>query len=266
MDWFRMYGEFASDAKVQSMSEAMQRRLVMLFCLRCSNSLETLQDDEIAFALRIDDAALAETKALFLRKRFIDEAWNIVRWDTRQYASDSSAARVARHRANKKATVKQACNVTVSVQNRADTEQNRTEAEQKEQHSAARSTNAVDLSVAMRKAGVATQPADPRLIALAAQGVEPETATAACEEAKRAKPNERIGSGYVFAILERWAADAAALRVAGARPPPSRASPGFQNAAAQSRTIADRLTRRTANARPDDNIIDLNAPPASASA
>ena len=34
------------------MSEAMQRRLVMLLCLRCSNALVTLQDDEIAFALR----------------------------------------------------------------------------------------------------------------------------------------------------------------------------------------------------------------------
>jgi hypothetical protein len=127
MDWFRMYGEFASDAKVQSMSEAMQRRFIMLLCLRCSNSLETLQDEEIAFALRIDEAQLVETKALFVRKNFIDAAWNIVAWDTRQYASDSSAARVARHRAAKKEKEKQACNVTESVQNR--TEQNRTDTE-----------------------------------------------------------------------------------------------------------------------------------------
>jgi hypothetical protein len=139
MDWFRMYNEFASDAKVQSMPEAMQRRLVMLLCLRCSNALVTLQDDEIAFALRISDHELAETKALFMRKGFIDEAWEIANWDKRQFASDSSAARVAKHRAAKKVNLQESqkeeeipCNVTVTPQNRTDTEQiqNRTEAEQ----------------------------------------------------------------------------------------------------------------------------------------
>ena len=43
--WFRMYAEFATDPKVQSMSEAMQRRLTMLLCLRCSDVLATLQED-----------------------------------------------------------------------------------------------------------------------------------------------------------------------------------------------------------------------------
>ena len=125
MDWFRMYGEFASDPKVQSMSEAMQRRLMMLFCFRCSNTLVTLQDDEIAFALRITDDELADTKALFMRKGFVDESWEIANWDKRQFVSDSSAARVAKHRASKKQDVEQACNVTVTpqIQNRTDTEQ-----------------------------------------------------------------------------------------------------------------------------------------------
>ncbi|MGI4938056.1 MAG: hypothetical protein ACRYF5_15155 [Janthinobacterium lividum] len=132
MDWFRMYGEFASDPKVQSMSEAMQRRLIMLLCLRCSNTLVTLQDDEIAFALRIDDAELALTKALFLKKGFVDGSWEIMNWDKRQFVSDSSAGRVAKHRAKKKEAEKQpetkaeeVSNVTVTAQNRTDTEQNR---------------------------------------------------------------------------------------------------------------------------------------------
>jgi len=75
MDWFRMYSEFAHDPKVQSMPEAMQRRLMMLLCLRCSNALVTLHETEIAFALRITDEDLAETKVLFLRKQFIDDSW-----------------------------------------------------------------------------------------------------------------------------------------------------------------------------------------------
>lgn len=122
MDWFRMYQEFASDAKVQSMSEAMQRRLVMLLCLRCSNALVTLQDDEIAFALRISDEELGHTKALFLKKGFVNEAWEILNWDKRQFVSDSSAERVARHRAKKKEEEKRACNVTETSQNRTDTD------------------------------------------------------------------------------------------------------------------------------------------------
>jgi len=102
MDWFRMYHEFATDVKVQGMPEAMQRRLVMLFCFRCSNTLETLLEEEIAEALRIDMAALAETKALFIRKRFIDESWNLRQWGKRQCPSDTSTPRVAKHRAKMK--------------------------------------------------------------------------------------------------------------------------------------------------------------------
>lgn len=100
--WFRMYAEFAHDPKVQSMSEAMQRRLMVLLCLRCSNTLVTLQVDELAYALGISEEDLAETKALFLRKKFIDENWTILNWNKRQFTSDSSAQRVKAHRERKK--------------------------------------------------------------------------------------------------------------------------------------------------------------------
>ena len=51
--WFRLYSEFAHDPKIQMLSEAMQRRYVMLLCLRCSEVLETLHETEIAFQLRL---------------------------------------------------------------------------------------------------------------------------------------------------------------------------------------------------------------------
>ncbi len=98
MPWFRMYADFATDAKVQSMQEVMQRRRIMLFCLRCSDVTVTLCDEELAFQLRISMDELAETKALFLRKGFIDESWDVCNWDRRQYASDSSAARTKAYR------------------------------------------------------------------------------------------------------------------------------------------------------------------------
>lgn len=112
--WFRMYSEFSHDPKVQMMPEAMQRRYIMIMCLRCSNDLVTLHETEIAFHLRISAAELAETKALFLDKGFIDEHWNLLNWEKRQFASDSSAARVSKHRERKK----QAGNVDVTLQKR----------------------------------------------------------------------------------------------------------------------------------------------------
>lgn len=72
------------------------------------------------------------------------------------------------------------------------------------------------LSMAFVAAGIQTQPADPRLIALAEQGVTVQTVAAACADAKAAKPNERIGVAYVLAILNRWSADAAKLQAGGA--------------------------------------------------
>jgi hypothetical protein len=96
------------------LSEAMQRRYVMLMCLRCSEVLETLHETEIAFQLRLSTGELDETKQLFISKNFIDEHWNLLNWDKRQFVSDSSTMRVARHR-NKK---KQVSNADETLQKR----------------------------------------------------------------------------------------------------------------------------------------------------
>ena len=112
--WFRLYSEFAHDPKIQMLPEAMQRRYVMLMCLRCSEVLETLHETEIAFQLRLSTGELDETKQLFISKNFIDEHWNLLNWDKRQFVSDSSTMRVAKHR-NKK---KQVSNVDETLQKR----------------------------------------------------------------------------------------------------------------------------------------------------
>lgn len=87
--WFRMYGEFATDPKVQMLSEANQRRYVMLLCLRCSNGDVTLQDEEIAFQLRISMDDWMATKAVLLAKRLITEDCRPTAWDKRQSADFS---------------------------------------------------------------------------------------------------------------------------------------------------------------------------------
>jgi len=130
--WFRLYAEFVTDPKVQMMSEAMQRRLVMLMGMRCSNNLETLHETEIAFQLRISEVDLVETKALFIDKGFIDDKWNLINWDKRQFASDTSTERVRAFREKKKLTpeideteAKRSSNAL--EQNRTEQIQNRTE-------------------------------------------------------------------------------------------------------------------------------------------
>lgn len=123
-----MYSEFANDPKVQMLSEAMQRRLIMLFCLRCSDVTVTASDEEIAFQLRISMADLDETKTLFVSKGFVTKSWEIRNWDKRQFRSDSSAERTRAYREKKRDDV-------VTSQKRPsdalDTEQNRTDTEQK---------------------------------------------------------------------------------------------------------------------------------------
>jgi hypothetical protein len=100
--WFRLYSEFAHDPKIQMLPEAMQRRYVMLLCLRCSETLETLHETEIAFQLRLTEAELIETKQLFINKNFIDKHWKILNWDKRQFVSDSSTMRFRKYRDKKK--------------------------------------------------------------------------------------------------------------------------------------------------------------------
>lgn len=114
--WFRVYSEFSHDPKVQMMSEAMQRRYIMLMCLRCSEDLVTLHETEVAFHLRINADEMAETKALFIAKGFIDDSFNLLNWEQRQFTSDSSNARVAKHRALQKEKQTKASNAGVTLQ------------------------------------------------------------------------------------------------------------------------------------------------------
>jgi hypothetical protein len=120
MDWFRMYGDFATDPKVQALTEVMQRRLVMLMCLRSTNVLVTLQDEEIGGALRINAAQVAEMKDLLQRRGFIKGQWELTGWARHQLVSDTSAKRVAKHRARGReqaeAIAKRHSNVTPAVE------------------------------------------------------------------------------------------------------------------------------------------------------
>ncbi|QYG03875.1 YdaU family protein [Massilia sp. NP310] len=119
------------------------------------------------------------------------------------------------------------------------------------------SASAAQLSGAMIRAGISAQSGDPRLMALAAQGVSVETVLSACREAQVSKPDEAIKPGYVFAILERWSADAAKLRANGAAPPRTTTRQAGQ---ANIQRLNDRINGATHD--DDHRIIDINDRPA----
>lgn len=118
MHWFRLYSEFATDPKVQRMPEEMQRRLVMIFCAKAADTIRTWCDADVTFYLRISDVACDETKKLFIERGFIDEQWNLLNWDKRQFVSDSSTERTKRYRERKRTSQ----NVTVTKCDALDTD------------------------------------------------------------------------------------------------------------------------------------------------
>jgi hypothetical protein len=123
-----MYSEFANDPKVQRLSESDQRRFVMLLCIKCNGDV-TVTDEDISFQLRISDEEWASTKATLVSKKLITKDNQPSAWEKRQQPSDSSAARVAKHREGKK----HQCNgdVTVDVTNCNALEEIRREEEEK---------------------------------------------------------------------------------------------------------------------------------------
>lgn len=68
------------------LSEALQRRFIMLLCLRCAND-SPLTDDEIAFQMRITPEDWSATKAVFVQKAFMDADNNVLNWDSRQFVT-----------------------------------------------------------------------------------------------------------------------------------------------------------------------------------
>jgi hypothetical protein len=82
------------------MPEVFQRRLIMLFCIRCQQP--KIQEEHLEYQLRIKPEDVKETKEVFIKNGFIDADWNILNWEKRQFSSDSSTARVRKFRENAK--------------------------------------------------------------------------------------------------------------------------------------------------------------------
>jgi len=159
MKWFRFYAEFVDDPKIAMMSDTDQLLWVKALCLANDEKKRgfiALSDDEICWKLRCNSEVWKHAVDKFRAKGMLEHSesgYKITNWDSRQFESDNSTARVKSCRQRKKATKeesetfqKQPCNVTETFQKQpcnvtetppdtdTDTEQiqNRTDPEQKE--------------------------------------------------------------------------------------------------------------------------------------
>ncbi len=106
--WFRMYSEFLNDPKIIALAFEDQRHYIGLLALKCDGALDAgaapeLLDRIVAQRLWVDHAVIREVKKRLVAAGLISDDWQPLAWAKRQMLSDSSTARVAKHRERKKA-------------------------------------------------------------------------------------------------------------------------------------------------------------------
>jgi hypothetical protein len=118
MRWFRFYDDAINDPKILKLPDASRWHWAALLCIASKNDGRLPATDDIAIMLRVTNAKAAAIIAELVAAGLIDRDSNGFaphNWSGRQYKSDSSAERVKRHRDKQR-------NVTVTVQNRTESE------------------------------------------------------------------------------------------------------------------------------------------------
>ena len=108
--WFRMYTDFLEDPKLLALAFEDQRHFIGVLALKSSGTLDQdcspeLRDRLVAQRLWIDHSAIGEVKRRLIEARLINEDWQPIAWDKRQFVSDrdpTAAERARRYRQKKK--------------------------------------------------------------------------------------------------------------------------------------------------------------------
>lgn len=111
LPWFRMYVDFLNDPKLIALAFEDQRHFIGLLALKSDGVLDEdvpseLLDRIVAQRLWIDHAVIREVKKRLITARLIDQDWQPLAWEKRQFDSDAdptNAARQRRYRERKKA-------------------------------------------------------------------------------------------------------------------------------------------------------------------
>ena len=136
--WFRLYSDIVDNHKIRMLSPDIRWYYVGVMACECQGILHGDDIDYIEKVLAIklevyNPEKLKQIKADLLEARLIDETWQPTGWDERQFKSDSSKDRVAKHRAKKKETLqKRYTDVTVTPPEQKRTEKKQNKKEYKE--------------------------------------------------------------------------------------------------------------------------------------
>lgn len=94
LPWLRLWTDFPNDYRVCSVPEAMQARLVKLWCLHRRGLLVGAPVDQLAFELRLPAADVKETLAVLTAAGLLLADRTPRGWDKRQRQYDDAAARM----------------------------------------------------------------------------------------------------------------------------------------------------------------------------
>ena len=132
LPWFRAYTEMVDDEKLRLLAFEDRWHFVALLCLKGQGVLDEtgpLLFRKVAVKLGLDVRSVEEVARRLAEVGLINEkTLQPTAWESRQFQSDSSAARVAAYRARKKQGVKRDGNVTVTAQD-TDTDTDKEEEE-----------------------------------------------------------------------------------------------------------------------------------------
>lgn len=138
--WFRFYDDAVNDPKLIKLPDDLFRFWVNLLCVAAKGDGRLPATDDMAIILRMKPtraaALITELVAAGLLDK-VEAGYSPHNWHGRQYKSDSSAERMKRHRDKKRdVTGDVSSDVTVTVQNRTEQSQSRTDAAPDGAHSA----------------------------------------------------------------------------------------------------------------------------------
>lgn len=132
MQWFRMYAEAVDDEKLRLLAFEDRWHYVAILCLKSQGTLDNKDQLErrvgVKLGLRLSE--LDEVKRRLTEVGLIDENYQPLAWDKRQFVSDFSSYKAEKQkRYREKAKTLRNIDVTVTTALPARTEQNRTDTE-----------------------------------------------------------------------------------------------------------------------------------------
>ena len=128
LPWFRLYSKMVDNEKIRLLAFEDRWHFTAILCCKSQGILEgSLVDRKLSVKLGLQLRELDEVKRRLMEVELIDENWQPIGWDKKQFSSDSSTERVRKYREKHSGNVtetfqKRKCNV-IDTDTDTDTEE-----------------------------------------------------------------------------------------------------------------------------------------------